>query len=77
MTFHDDALGSYWWADVVDELDYYFIHGATFDDLTRGYHTLTGKPPMLPKWAFGFAQSKERYVDRGGSDRDRARTPPP
>ena len=63
MTFHDDALGSYWWADVVDELDYYFIHGATFDDLTRGYHTLTGKPPMLPKWAFGFAQSKERYVD--------------
>ncbi len=63
MTFHDDALGSYWWADVVDELDYYFIQGATFDDLTRGYHALTGRPPMLPKWAFGFAQSKERYVN--------------
>jgi alpha-D-xyloside xylohydrolase len=63
MTFHDDALGSYLWADVVDELDYYFIHGKTFDDVTRGYHTLTGRPPMLPKWAFGFAQSKERYVN--------------
>jgi len=63
MTFHDDALGSYWWADAVDELDYYFIHGATFDDITEGYHALTGKPPMLPKWAFGFAQSKERYVN--------------
>jgi len=63
MTFHDDALGSYWWADVVDELDYYFIRGATFDDVTRGYHTLTGAAPMLPKWAFGYVQSKERYVN--------------
>ena len=25
MTFHDDALGSYLWADSVDELDFYFI----------------------------------------------------
>lgn len=63
MTFHDDALGSYWWADVVDELDYYFIRGNTFDGVTRGYHTLTGAPPMLPKWAFGYVQSKERYVN--------------
>jgi len=62
MTFHDDALGSYWWADAVDELDYYFIHGATFDEVTRGYHALTGSAPMLPKWAFGYVQSKERYV---------------
>jgi alpha-D-xyloside xylohydrolase len=63
MTFRDDALGSYWWADVVDELDFYFIHGRTFDEVTRGYHSLTGTAPMLPKWAFGFAQSKERYVN--------------
>jgi alpha-D-xyloside xylohydrolase len=63
MTFHDDAYGSFVWADVVDELDYYFIHGKSFDDVTRGYHHLTGKAPMLPKWAFGYAQSKERYVN--------------
>jgi alpha-D-xyloside xylohydrolase len=63
MTFHDDALGSYWWADVVDELDYYVIQGAEYDDLTRSYHELTGKAPMLPKWAFGYVQSKERYVN--------------
>jgi alpha-D-xyloside xylohydrolase len=63
MTFHDDAYGSYLWAEVVDELDYYFIRGETFDDITRGYHDLTGKPPMLPKWAFGYIQSKERYVN--------------
>jgi len=63
MTFHDDAHGSYIWADVVDELDYYFIRGETFDEVTRGYHFLTGSPHMLPKWAFGYIQSKERYVN--------------
>jgi alpha-D-xyloside xylohydrolase len=63
MTFHDDALGSYIWADIVDELDYYFIQGERFDDLTKGYHALTGRVPMPPKWFFGYAQCKERYVN--------------
>jgi alpha-D-xyloside xylohydrolase len=63
MTFHDDVLGSYWWADVVEELDFYFIAGDSFDEVTRGYHVLTGAVPMLPKWAFGYVQSKERYVN--------------
>ena len=63
MTFHDDESGSFWWADTVDELDYYFIHGGSFDGVTRRYHELTGKAPLLPKWAFGFVQSKERYVN--------------
>jgi alpha-D-xyloside xylohydrolase len=62
MTFHDDALGSYLWADVVDELDYYFIRGKRFDEITRGYHQLTGQAPLPPKWFFGYSQSKERYV---------------
>ncbi|WP_049961157.1 glycoside hydrolase family 31 protein [Pseudacidobacterium ailaaui] len=63
MTFHDDALGSYLWADVVNELDFYVIEGKTFDEITRHYYELTGKPPMLPKWALGYVQSKERYVN--------------
>ncbi|MBE2212664.1 MAG: DUF4968 domain-containing protein [Opitutaceae bacterium] len=63
MTFHDDALGSYWWADVVDELDFYVVRGATFDEVTRGLHQLTGRAPLPPKWFFGYAQSKERYVN--------------
>lgn len=62
MTFHDDALGSYWWADCVDELDFYFIAGGSFDGVIRGYRMLTGITPLLPKWAFGYVQSKERYV---------------
>lgn len=63
MTFHDDALGSYWWAEVVDELNFYFIRGEKFDDITRSYHLLTGPTPLPPKWLFGYVQSKERYVN--------------
>ncbi len=61
MTFHDDQFGSYLWADVVDELDYYFIYGPELDSIVAGYRQLTGSASMLPKWAFGFVQSKERY----------------
>ena len=62
MTFHDDAFGSYWWADCVDELDFYFIYGDSYDGVIRGYRRLTGRTPLPPKWAFGYVQSKERYV---------------
>jgi len=61
MTFHDDAFGSYLWTDIADELDYYFIYGPEFDQIVHGVRQLTGQVPMLPKWAFGYIQSKERY----------------
>ncbi len=61
MTFNDDERGSYLFLDTVRQLDYYFIAGDTFDDLVRGYRYLTGKASMLPKWAYGYVQSKERY----------------
>ena len=61
MTFHDDAFGSYLWADIADELDFYFIYGPEFDQIVKGIRKLTGKAPMLPRWAFGYIQSKERY----------------
>ena len=62
MTFHDDAFGSYLWSDVDDELDYYFLYGPEFDQIVHEIRVLTGHSPMLPKWAFGYIQSKERYV---------------
>jgi len=64
MTFHDDDAGSYLWADVDDELDYYFIYGPEFDQIVRQLRLLTGSAPMLPRWAFGYVQSKERYVSQ-------------
>ncbi|MBQ4353276.1 MAG: DUF4968 domain-containing protein, partial [Clostridia bacterium] len=50
--------------DSVDVLDWYFIVGDDFDDVCRGYRTLTGVTPMLPKWAVGYVQSRERYVSQ-------------
>jgi alpha-D-xyloside xylohydrolase len=43
------------------QLDYYFISGDNMDSVIAGYRQLTGKAVMLPKWAFGFWQSRERY----------------
>ena len=43
------------------QADYYFIHGATMDEIIAGYRTVTGKAPIVPKWALGFWQSRERY----------------
>ena len=43
------------------QLDYYFIHGRNLDSVISGYRTLTGKATMVPKWALGFWQSRERY----------------
>lgn len=44
-----------------DQLDYYFVSGENMDEVISGYRRLTGKAIMLPKWAFGFWQSRERY----------------
>lgn len=43
------------------QLDYYFIYGKNMDDVIAGYRTLTGKATIVPKWALGFWQSRERY----------------
>lgn len=62
MAFHDDAEGSYLWADCADELDAYFLWGG-YKQVYRQYADLTGHAPLLPKYALGFVQSKERYRD--------------
>lgn len=47
--------------DTVNELSYYVIIGDCLDALIADLRTLTGRAPMLPRWAFGYVQSKERY----------------
>ncbi|HYH54987.1 MAG TPA: TIM-barrel domain-containing protein, partial [Anseongella sp.] len=42
-------------------IDYYFIAGQDMDGVIAGYRKLTGKAVMLPRWAFGKWQSRERY----------------
>jgi alpha-D-xyloside xylohydrolase len=42
-------------------LDYYFVAGRDMDQVIAGYRTLTGEAPMMPRWAYGFWQSRQRY----------------
>lgn len=50
-----------WWSEMTKQLDYYFIAGNSIDEVISGYRTLTGKSPIMPKWAMGYWQSRERY----------------
>jgi len=59
--FKDNAKGMNLWSEVGDGIDYYFIYGPDLDKVIANYRDLTGGCPMLPKWAFGYVQSKERY----------------
>ncbi len=43
-------------------IDYYFIYGPEMDTIIHEYRSMTGHAPMLPKWAYGFFQSKDRYI---------------
>ena len=43
------------------QIDYFVVTGQDIDSLISGYRYLTGKAPIMPKWAYGFWQSKEHY----------------
>jgi alpha-D-xyloside xylohydrolase len=43
-------------------LDYVVFAGNNTDEIIANYRNLTGNVPMLPKWAFGFWQCRERYT---------------
>ncbi|MDR0863380.1 MAG: DUF5110 domain-containing protein [Candidatus Symbiothrix sp.] len=49
------------WSEMGDQIDYYFIKGNDMDGVISGYRTVTGKAQVMPKWAMGFWQSRERY----------------
>ncbi|MFC2137257.1 TIM-barrel domain-containing protein, partial [Bacteroidota bacterium] len=48
-------------SEVGDMIDYYFVYGETYDEIISGYRYITGKAPIMPKWAMGYWQSRERY----------------
>jgi alpha-D-xyloside xylohydrolase len=55
------APGTSMWSEVGEGIDYYFIYGPEIDRVIAGYRALTGQASMLPAWAFGFWQSKNKY----------------
>ncbi len=50
-----------WWSEMNHDIDYYFVYGKNMDEVISGYRTLTGKSQIMPKWAMGYWQSRERY----------------
>ena len=62
MTFDatDHRRGKFF-LDSADAVDFWFLFGGDFRGVCREIGRLTGPTPMLPKWAFGYVQSKERY----------------
>ncbi len=61
MIFSDNEYGSYIYCEAADGIDYFIINGGNADGVIRGYRSLTGKAALLPRWAFGYIQSQERY----------------
>jgi alpha-D-xyloside xylohydrolase len=49
------------WSEVGDGIDYFFLFGPDLDDVVAGYRELTGRAPLMPRWALGLWQSRERY----------------
>lgn len=49
------------YSEMGNEINYYFIKGKNMDEVIGGYRTLTGKSQIMPKWAMGYWQSRERY----------------
>ena len=48
-------------SEVGSGLNYYFIGADNIDGAIAGYRYLTGAAPMMPKWAYGYWQSRQRY----------------
>jgi alpha-D-xyloside xylohydrolase len=49
------------WSEVGDGIDYYFVYGPELDEVIAGYREVTGQAPMMPEWAFGLWQCRQRY----------------
>jgi len=52
-------------SEMGDQIDYYFIYGNNIDSIISGYREVTGKAQIMPKWAMGYWQSRERYKSQG------------
>lgn len=49
------------WSEMGKQMDYYVVLGKNADEVIKGYRFLTGKAQIMPKWAMGYWQSRERY----------------
>ena len=60
MIYDDTGETTRMLLDTVDQIDLYVLAGS-MDEIVSGIRFLTGQAALLPKWAFGYIQSRERY----------------
>jgi len=48
-------------SEIAQGINYYVIDADSMDAVIAGYRQLTGQAPLMPKWAYGFWQSRQRY----------------
>ena len=61
MTFESEENRVHFTIDTVKYLSYYIITGQNLEEIQKSLRELTGRAPLLPRWAFGYIQSRERY----------------
>ena len=62
--YHDGDKGMSFRSDYGNTVDYYLFVGKSLDELTTAFHSFTGSVPMMPYWALGYHQSRNRYHNR-------------
>ncbi|WP_321332566.1 TIM-barrel domain-containing protein [uncultured Bacteroides sp.] len=63
-TFTDNPQEMAFDSEIGTNSDYYFLYGGGMEGVTEQLRDLTGQSPMLPLWAYGFFQSRERYKNQ-------------
>ena len=53
-----------WTSQVGQRVSFFLIAGSTYEELYKGYRLITGSVPMLPKAAYCYIQSKQRYASQ-------------
>ncbi len=59
--FSEGEEGAFLQTEADAYLDYYFLFGEDLFAVEKSYRRITGKAAMLPLWAYGYIQCKERY----------------
>ena len=65
MKFRGEGLSFSFELDAASSVSYLVIRGSDCADVLRKLACCVGLPAMLPKWAFGYIQSRERYLSAG------------
>ena len=45
-------------------VDYFFFYGPELNRVIQAYREMTGAAPLLPRWAYGYWQCRERYASQ-------------